>query len=180
MTFQRLLAILAATMAMMAIPTAYGQNTANAPGLPTKVSPGGKDPASAIASAVTSLVPEARGMFAMGDEFAARLKRLDYRELLPMHITPANFLEEAQKIIKTNSAREIAGMSVQAGRLALQIEDVKLGYLKAKLCAGAGVAQLAQYGNEVEMGCKLIDLQQRLTSLQLKGLDMVDEHSGSK
>lgn len=180
MPAQRLLAPLAAALVVLASP-AMAQPAAAAPGaaLPSKVTTGGKDPASAIASAVTTLVPEAHGMFALGDEFAARLKRLDYRELLPMHITPANFLEEAQKIVKTNSARELAGMSVQAGRLALQIEDVKLGYLKSKLCSGVNSAS-AQYGTEVEMGCKLIDLQQRLSTLQLKGLDMVEEQAAKK
>lgn len=139
-----------------------------------KVSLGGKDPASAIATGVTTLVPEMRGVFTWGEEFAAKLSRLDYKELLPTHITPANFLDESKKIVRSSSGRDLASMGLEAARLALQIEDIKIGYLQRKLCTGGGVAQLSGHATEVEAGCKLLDLQLQLNHLKLEGLALVE------
>ena len=160
----------AAALAMLGVTTsAYAQAAVHS------VTSGGKDPASLIANGVTSLAPEARGMFDLGAEFAAKLKRLDHKELLPVNITPANFLEEMQRVVKTSSARDLASMSLQAGRLALQIEEIKLDYLRNKLCTGGGVAPLADYATEVDMGCKLLGAQQTLNRLKFKALAMVEE-----
>lgn len=139
-----------------------------------KVSLGGKDPASAIATGVTTLVPEMRGVFTWGEEFAVKLARLDYKELLPTHITPANFLDESKKIVRSGSGRDLASMGLEAARLALQIEDIKIGYLQRKLCTGGGVAQLSGHATEVEAGCKLLDLQLQLNHLKLQGLALVE------
>lgn len=139
-----------------------------------KIAMGGKDPASAIATGVTTLVPEMRGVFTWGEEFAVKLGRLDYKELLPTHITPANFLDESKKIVRSSSGRDLASMGLEAARLALQIEDIKIGYLQRKLCTGGGVAQLSGHATEVEAGCKLLDLQLQLNTLKLQGLALVE------
>jgi hypothetical protein len=83
--------------------------------------------------------------------------------------TQANFLPQVRQMIEVSRTGDLAAMTKQGARIALQIEEMQINFLMTQ-CRKASTGRYAQ---EIALGCELLNAQSQLNVIKQRALGMI-------
>lgn len=130
----------------------------------------------AVTLASGSYAQNVDGVTSSVNDYVRKLKQIAPDVRLPTNINAGNFLGEVQRIAAASNARDLTALGVQAAKIGLQIEEIKINFLNSQMCMGTPAIPIpSQYSQHVAAGCQLLQAHHRLNQLQQKALGIIPQ-----
>lgn len=113
---------------------------------------------------------------AAASDYIARLRQLAPGLSLSLPANAPGFLSEVQRMATASTARDLTSLGLQAAKLSLQIEEIKINFLQNNMCNGApAITVPPQYSQHLETGCQLLAAHHKLNGVQQKALGLIPQ-----
>ena len=115
--------------------------------------------------------PDLNQLGATASDTISRLSQLSPGATLNLPTSATAFLQQVQGMYTSASTRDLAALGLQAARLGLQIEEIKINFLNSQMCNGTPAIPVPpQYSEHLAAGCKLLGLHRQVNAPATKRL----------